>query len=276
MPFTNVTLVRKHLTEFSRTLKNIENLQVRFIDSDTIELPQKGIKNSSECVKAREVNQPEEEEITLGDSVVSLARSNLVPDSMVVAHDQSLTQIYKVNSDYSVNYKTGTITRQENSAIAMGQSVAVWYYYFRQYERGIDYSFNYSSGTLTRFPEGALESGQIIYLDYEIESVSFSDDSVARAIEEAHVILKNNLDEAYQNSSEEIFEIAETYLAVNILARIKSLEILQTDYIDISQKKQISDNFLATGEKYSQEADRIMRDYYKTGGSLSFPTRIRN
>ena len=276
MSFTNVTLVRKHLTEFSRTLKNVENLVLRFVDDDKIELPQKGIKQNTECVKAREINQPVEEEITLGDSAVNLVWSHLVPDTVVVALDQSLTRIYQIGSDYSVDYKSGTITRLSGGSIEIGQSVAVWYFYFRKYERGVDYSFNYSSGVLTRLPEGEIESGQIVYLDYEIESVTFADDTVARAIEEAHAVLKNNLAEEYRDSSDEIFEIAETYLAVNILSRIKSLEILQSDYIDISQKKQISDNFLTTGEKYRQEADKMMRDYYQTGGNLSFPTRIRN
>lgn len=275
MAYTNVTVVRKHLADFSRTLKEIENLLLKFDTEDSLELPHKGIKSSSEKVKAREANEPDQESLVLANSAVSLSNPELVPDSVVVAKDSSLTTIYLENIDYTVADNAGAITRISGGNISSGQTVIVWYFYFRVYQKNTDYAIAYDSGKLTRITDGAIESGQNVYLDYKIENVSFSDESVARAIEEAHVVLLEFVDEQYNNCSDNALEVAETYLALDILARMKGLEVLQADFINPSQKNIVSDNYLSIGVSYYKQASDLLQRYLKPGGNLAFPTKIR-
>ena len=276
MAFTNVTTVRKHLSDFERTLKSVENLILRLNGEDSLELPHKGIKSSSEKVKGRERNQPFFEMVTLGDGAAGLSHSELVNDSVVAAKDQSLTQVYQENIDYRVDYSLGTITRIEGGAIESGQKAAVWYYYFTLYTRGVDYAIDYNSGNIRRLPDGALEDGQVVRIDYEVETGEFVDDIVARAIEEAHADLMGRVDDKYADSPDDLLEVAETYLALEILSRIKGLEVLQSEFIDPTSRNSISADYLDLGRSYGEQAARLLEPYLKEKTSLAYPRIARN
>jgi hypothetical protein len=276
MAFTNVTTVRKHLSEFKRTLKSVENLTLRLSGEEKLDLPHKGIKPSSEKVKGREQNQPFFETVTLGDGAVSLSHSELVIDSVVAARDQSLTQVYQENIDYRVDHSLGTITRIADGAIESGQKTAVWYYYFKLYSGGVDYVIDYGGGNISRVPDGDLEEGQVVWIDYAVETGEFSDDVVARAIEEAHADLMEQVDEKYADSADDLLEVAETYLALEILSRMKGLEVLQSEFIDPTNKNSISADYLNLGRSYGEQAERLLEPYLKEKSSLAFPRIARN
>jgi hypothetical protein len=276
MAFTNVTIVSKHLAEFKRTLRSVENQIFHLSGEEFIELPHKGITQSSEIVKGKELNQPVYEKVTLDDGQVSLNKSEIIPESVVVARDQSLSVIYNENIDYTVDYKSGLISRTENGGIVSGQEVSVWYFTYTVYARNNDYVFDYKSGKIKRLTEGAVENGQVVWIDYEIEAGSFSDDMIQQAVEEAHTYVEMQISEEFLDSSDNILEVAETYIALDILARMKGLEVLQSEFVGSSQRSSVSTDYIMMGRSYREQADKILERYSNPEDSLASPRKIRN
>jgi hypothetical protein len=276
MAFTNINIVKKHLTELRRPQKLVENVLYRLSGDEPLELPHKGIKISSEKVKGKEYNQPVYESVTISDNPVSLGHANLITDSVVAATDQSLTAIYRENIDYMIDYKAGTISRIEAGGIQAGKQVSVWYYHFRLYQKDVDYAIDYASGKITRLPQGELEAGQMIWVDYEVEAGIFSEEMISRSVEEAHTVVCAKISEEYLESSDRLLEIAETYIALEILARMKGLEVMQSTFVNPLQKSPIGKQYLELGQSYRGEAENILVRYGAPSGALTLGIKIRN
>jgi len=276
MAFTNVTIVSKHLAEFKRTLRSVENQMFRMIGDEFLELPHKSMKQSSELVKGKELNQPSYERVTLDDGQISLNKTEIIPESVVVAADQSLSVIYHENIDYTVDYKNGLISRNASGGITSGQEVSVWYFHYTLYTRNNDYTIDYAAGKIRRLADGSVENGQVVWIDYEIEAGSFSDDMINQAVDEAHVYVEARIGEEYLDSPDSILEVAETYIALDILARMKGLEVLQSEFVGSSQKSSVSTDYLNLGRSYREQADRILEEYAKPKDNLVGPLKIRN
>lgn len=276
MPFSNINNLRLHLSEFARSLGKIENLPLSFDGASSIKLPHRSIKSDSEKVKGRETVRPDFEKLNLASDWVSLAQSDLVPQSVVVSKDESLTVIYRENVDYSVEYSGGRVRYLADGQITDGQQVSVWYYHYRIYQRGVDYQISYSSGTVSLIPDGALESSQPLLIDYEIESVSVSDESLAQALEEAHVIMLGMIDEDYHASGDRQLEVAETCLALEVVARMKGHEALQSSALSTSGRTYLGREYLNLGESYRRQAEALLINYRPRHGSLANPLKIRS
>ncbi|MBD3381321.1 MAG: hypothetical protein GF404_03905 [candidate division Zixibacteria bacterium] len=276
MPFSNINNLRLHLSEFARSLGKIENLPLNFDGATSIKLPHRSLKSDSEKVKGRESNAPSYEKVNLSADWVSLMQSSLVPHSVVVARDESLTVIYRENVDYSIDYSDGLIRYLADGQINDGQQVSVWYYHYRIYQRGADYQISYSSGTVSLMPDGALESSQAVLIDYEIESASVSDGSLAQALEEAHVTMLGMIDEEHHTSGDRQLEVAETCLALEVVARMKAQEVLQSGALSTSGKTYLGREYLNLGESYRRQAQALLVNYRPSQRSLANPLKIRS
>ena len=216
------------------------------------------------------------EAVTIADNPVSLGHAHLITDSVVAAADQSLTTIYRENIDYIVDYRAGTISRIDGGGIQSGARISVWYYHFRLYQKDVDYAIDYASGKVTRLPGGELDAGQTIWVDYEIEAGIFSDEMISRSVEEAHTIVCGNIAEEYLESSDRLLEVAETYIALEILARMKGLEVMQSTFINPSRKSSIGKQYLQLGQSYRAEAENILVRYGAPSEALTYGIKIRN
>ncbi len=243
---------------------------------EPLELPHKGIKIGSEKVKGKEYNQPVYEAVIIADNPVSLGHANLITDSVVAASDQSLTTIYRENIDYIIDYNAGTISRIEAGGIQSGKEVSVWYYHFRLYQKDVDYAVDYASGKITKLPGGELDAGQMVWVDYEVEAGIFSEEMISRSVEEAHTIVCANIAVEYLESSDRLLEIAETYIALEILARMKGLEVMQSTFVNPSQKSSIGMQYLQLGQSYRAEAENILVRYGAPSEALTYGIKIRN
>lgn len=275
MPFSNINNLRTHLTEFTRTLGEVNDLSLRFEGDAPLNLPHRTIKSKSEKVKGREMNFPVNELISLSTEWSSLSETSPVPESVVVASDQSLSTVYSENVDFTVDYEQGRIQRLESGAISEAQTVSVWYYPYRIYERDIDYQISYLSGSISRLAEGAIEANQIVWIDYEIESGMFADDTLTQVLEEAHVSLLASIAEKHHNSGDRILEVAESYLALAILARMKGMEILQSSVLSSSANSSLAQEYLKLGDSYRKQAENMILPYRKATDALAYPCKIR-
>lgn len=274
MAYTNIELVRKHLQESIRAETEVENHRIELFGLDPVLLPHCGLIIDSEKVKGKQLLVPHSESITLNDEPGSLGRTDLLSDSVVVAKDTSLTDIYTENLDFLVDYAAGTVRRIAGGRIESGQTVAIWYYGYTIYEKNSDYIISYQSGEVTRLENGRIADGQLVWIDYEIESGLFADDVIANAILEASAQLEQRIDSTYADDAPAMLTIAETYLTVSILTQIRALETVQSSSLMASARGNLSSQLLEISNRYRQEYESVIEPYAKKGSALTGPTRL--
>jgi hypothetical protein len=229
------------------------------------------ILSGSETVKAKEQNQPFQENITFvnGDTA-NLAHPKIVPDSVVVAGDSSLGLIYVENVDYHIDYNLGTCRRISSGSIPQGGGAVIWYLAYRVFGRGVDYDFDYQKGAIRRRSSGAIESEQKVLIDYTTEYSSLDDESIENAIVEASEQITSFIDESYRESSDRALVMAETYLAVSIICRIRAMESMSP-----SKAKTGNDtgSWAAVSDMYRKEAFNIMAKFAGRSGAFKSPAK---
>jgi hypothetical protein len=263
MAFTNIALVRKHIFQYHLGTERIENSPCQLIGIGWIQLPHISILSDSEKVKGKEQFSPTKEEVTLtAEEWVNLSHSELIFESVVVASDSSLGQIYVENLDYSIDYDQGKIKRNASGNISDTTKVAVWYLFYRVYAKGSDYQIDYSNGEIKRVQSGVIEDGQWVLIDYKVEYGSLSDEIISNAISEANAQVLKFIDSSYYHSTEQSLVTAETYLAVSILCGIKAAEALNSKISGAFSNASFS-AWQSLSDSYRKKAYLILSDYTK-------------
>ncbi|MCJ7457469.1 MAG: hypothetical protein MUP17_00550, partial [candidate division Zixibacteria bacterium] len=165
MSFTNISLVKKHISEHHLGVSEMENHPVHLVGSSPVKLPDSNIQVGTEKVKGKEIFSPLQENISFssGDTI-QLLHPELIFDTVVVASDSSLGRIFVENIDYSIDYDNGRIIRLPGGSIPALSSVVIFYLYYRVYQKDADYKIDYLKGELTRL-SGAIEDGQWVLVD---------------------------------------------------------------------------------------------------------------
>ncbi|KPL04307.1 MAG: hypothetical protein AMJ73_04405 [candidate division Zixibacteria bacterium SM1_73] len=275
MSFTNIDLVKKHIREHQLGTTNIENVSCQLLGETPFQLPHINLLPNSERVKGKEQNIPTEENMCFSSSdTISLAQQELIPDTVVVAKDSSLGQIYVENIDYSVDYDNGRLTRIPDGSIPQGAETVIWYLYFRIYTRDTDYSIDYNQGRITRIASGVIEDGQRVLADYTVGLGLVSDEVIANAVVEANDKILKIIDSSYSNSTDQSLVTAETYLAVSILCNIKALEVMTQN--PGSAAKSLSLAWSNMSSVYRERAFDLLKKFRKDPGGLCSPYAARS
>ena len=273
MLFTNIENVRQHLSEAGVGRDSYRDVPLQLVGTSAVALTHANLKSGSVQVKGKEIGAPQLDLITLADQPVNLSGPELIPDSVVVARDSSLGEIYTENVDYSVDYEAGTITRITSGAIVSGDTVAVWYYRYHIHTEGEDYSVNLAQGTIRRLTGGTIEDGQVIYIDYETQSGFFVDSQIAQAISEADDRLLEMIDPSYHDSTDQTLVIAETYLAVAILCRMKAISSLdQSGSVTWGRS---AESWLKLADRYETDGLKAAARHIAAQPTLATPTAIK-
>jgi hypothetical protein len=272
MPFTTNEIVKKHILDHHIGSAIVSNEAAQIAASDPTQLRQQMILASSETVKAKEQNIPIRETITFssGDEV-QLGHPKLIPDSIIVASDSSLGIVYVENIDYHIDYNLGTARRLTVSAIPANSEIVIWYQFYRVYQRGIDYDIDYQAGTIRRRSSGAIEAGQWVLIDYTSEYGSLDDASIDNAIAEANEQIISFIEESYRESSDRGLVMAETYLSVSIICRIKAMESLSPVRAKASGND--AQSWAAISEMYSKEAFNILSRFAGQVSTFKSPSK---
>jgi hypothetical protein len=213
MSFTNISLVKKHISEHHLGVFEMENHPIHLEGSSPFKLPDSNIQVSSEKVKGKEILSPVQENISFSSGdMIQLLHSELILDTVVVASDSSLGKIYVENIDYSIDYENGKLIRISSGSILALSSVVIFYLYYRVYQKGVDYQLDYQKGELTRLTSGVIEDGQWVLLDYIVEYGFLNDETIAQAIVEANERVLKFIDSSYFESEDQGLVTAETYL----------------------------------------------------------------
>ena len=277
MGFTNIDLVKKHLLEHHIGATTIENTPFHLVGNGWLQLPHTRILSGSEKVKAKEQTSPISESISFsspGSETVQLSHGRLIPDSVVVAKDSSLGEIYMENVDFSVDYDTGKIKRIDTGSIPQDASAVVWCFYYRIYQKDIDYQMDYSNGKIKRISSGAIEDAQWVLIDYQTEFGLLSDETISQAIVEAEDKVLKFIDPVYNDSTDQSLVTAETYLAVSILCNIKAMEIMSQGSQSISST--LSKSWREMGDNYRNRAYTLLAKFVRNLGTLSSPKLVKS
>jgi hypothetical protein len=230
------------------------------------------LKSGTVIVKGKEIGAPRFEQVAIDGEPVKLACDQLIPDSMVVASDTSLGKIYTENLDYSADYPAGKLLRLADGAIPEAASVAVWYFCYRLYSEGIDYSINLTRGTIRRLAGGDIEDGQVVFIDYQTQAGFFTDNQITQAIGEADDRLRLIVDPQQLDETNQSLVVAESYLAIAILCRIKAVSSLEPAS---GQDGRQAEGWLQLAECYERDGLRLAGRFARAGTGLSGPTAVR-
>ncbi len=275
MSFTNIDLVKKHIREHHLGATQIENVNCHLLGETPFQLPHINILLDSERVKGKEQNVPTQENISFSSSdTVFLSHQELIFDTVVVAKDSSLGEIYVENIDYSIDYDNGKITRIEDGSIPQGSEAVIWYLWFRIYTKDADYYIDYSKGQITSIASGVIEDGQGVLTDYTVEFGLLSDEVIKNAMVEANDKILKVIDPSYSNSTDQSLVTAETYLAVSILCNIKALEVMTQN--PGSTAKSLSLAWSNMSSVYRERAFDLLKKFRKDPGGLCSPYAARS
>jgi len=272
MSYTNTDLVRKHLRDYSALTGTIEDAKLEF-SSQVVQLDNVGLRDGTEKVKACTGWIPTKEIVTFATDTVSLGSENIIPNSCVVAADSSLSAIYNENADFVLLAGSGELTRVDGGAIESGQSAVVWYVPYRAYVRDVDYAISYRNGLVTRIEEGDIIAGQTALIDYEIVSGDLSDEIITNAIVEASALLASRIDSALEADGAAILTIAETYLTLAILCRVRAMDVLSSNLVAKSSASAVSNHFLEISDRYRTDADDLLKPFLNRPAQLSGPSK---
>jgi hypothetical protein len=279
MGFTNIDLVKKHILEHELGTVSKENVACHLVGQTPFQLPHILLLTGSEKVKAKEQNVPDSE---IGDfsssDTVQLSQQDLVPDTVVVAKDSSLGEIYVENVDYSVHYDDGRITRIPSGTIPQASSVVIWYLLFRVYTRDADYQMDYAKGRIKRISSGDIEDGQWVLVDYQVEFALLSDEVIENAIKEAHDQVVKHIDSSYANSTDQSLVTAETYLTVSILCNVKAMEAMTQNVAAGTgwQAQSLSLAWSKMSNTYRERAYGLLEKFRKDPGGFRSPYAARS
>lgn len=278
MSFTNIDLVKKHVLEHELGTVTKENVTCHLAGETSFQLPHVLLLPGSEKVKAKENATPVSEKVSFASSdSVGLANGELIPDTIVVANNSSLGQIYLENVDYAIGYDEGTITRVPDGAIPSGSSVVIWYLHFRIYVKDADYQISYATGQIKRLGSGEIQDGQWVLVDYTVEFALLSDEVVENAVWEAGNQVTEHIDPSYANSTDQSLVTAETYLAVSILCNIKAMEAMsQNVAAGGGQTHSLSSAWSTMSGTYRQLAYEILEKFRKDSGSFRSPQATKS
>jgi hypothetical protein len=272
-------LVKKHMLEHELGTTSKENLACHLVGETSFQLPHALLLPGSEKVKAKENVPPIRETVSFSSSdSVRLSNGELMPDTVVVANDSSLGQIYAENVDYTIDYGQGTINRMPQGSIASGSSVVMWYLCFRVYVKGEDYQIDYAKGQISRIPGGAIQDGQWVLVDYTAELGLLADEVVENAVKEAGNEVAAHIDPSYANSTHQSLVTAETYLAVSILCNVKAMEAMTQNTATGSTAGvgSVSRAWSEMSGTYRQLAYEILKEFGKDPGGLSSPRAAKS
>lgn len=222
MSYTDNSTVQEHMLSLKKPVTVFETLPIEINNSGVGTLPHKAIVSESEKVKQIAVTEPvKQASVTMDDETwQALNDSDLVVNEVVVAYDDGLQTIYKLDQDYAVNWKDGKIRRISGGSISNGQNVVVYYMKYEVFEKNTDYTIDYAAGEIEREAGGDLQKDSRVWIDYETSVGEGADQLIDSAITEAEDKIIARLSDDYDAQSQnQGLKTGSTELAVSIVCR---------------------------------------------------------
>jgi hypothetical protein len=222
MAFTDLATIRKHLLSSETEKHSVTDILIYLIGQSEYILPESNLIESRETVKWRTSNSPTSDgplEL-IDERDVSLANSHLIPGTVVVALNASLTTIYVEEVDYQIDYENGLLRRLSSGSIPNHQLVYAYYEKWAIFTRGVDYSMDDGRGYIRRTQNSSIPDRAHVFIDYTVDEGSLEDAAIIQAIVEANDIVVRGLSSNHTAAStDQGLKSGTTQLALSIIAR---------------------------------------------------------
>lgn len=218
MSLTHKTRLRTYLADTGGEARSVRHQPAVISEQGDIVLPHAQVLESAVRVKADDGSSPVALQLAFSSGWSSLADSELIADTVVVASDLSLGELYREQHDYDIDYEQGRIRRTATGQIPSGANVYVWYRRYRVFDSGVDYTVDADAGRIERLAGGDLAAGQNVLVDYTPVALPVSDSLLDEAAREADRQIAARVAPEFIHSSDPALSSAATYLALSIIS----------------------------------------------------------
>jgi hypothetical protein len=264
MPLTSPDHLRIYLTDAGIGATPVNNYAMAIPESGAAQLPHGQLVSGSVKVKADMGAPPMRYTQVITDSWTSLPATDVIEDTLVVASDQSLGDVYREGADYEADYAAGRLRRLPDGAIGEA-AVSVWCRTYRVFSEGIDFTVEHSSGRVRRIAGGEINPGQAVFVDYTPSSTPASDALLEEAIREADRRIASAVVEEYSESSDPALAAAATYVALALVAHAMSGAALAAPTTTSSAR---AEAWRAWGERWQGLADRLLEPFLRPAATM--------
>jgi len=268
MPYTTVELVRHHLVSDSPVQDAIYDQPLIFAGDEPIRFYGAAISDEDLRVKSRRSTAPARESITI-NSTTTLASSNLVPGSVVVASDSSLGRRYVEGLDYVVDLVQGSLTVKDGGILEVGQAATIWYSPYFVYTRGVDFEVEVDWGQIRRLTFGSIAPGERVFLDYRPASLRFDDISLNHAVNLANGMVATEIGSESDFGADPALQAAATYVAMEIVCHSAASRQLSIN----PENDRSASTWMKLGERFSSRAESLLRAFRQASTPPTQPTK---
>ncbi len=265
MAFTTLTTVKKHLLNSAFGALHMEDHPVTLWSTSDVDLPHHNITSNSVLVKRWEETEPEQNAVVVLTNYdwISLADSNLVPDSIAVASSEALSSVYAEEKDFQIDYAKGKIRRIPGTVIPHNTAVLVWYSNYKLFSETTDYVIDTGGGKLHRTSDSSIPDGGTVFVDYDVNAGSVQDDLISEAITEVEDVIVRNLSPGYSaQSTDQGLKTGACWLAVSVVCRALASDVLSR--ADGSDAGSRGKEFQQLSERYEAKAWRLLQPFVNT------------
>ncbi len=222
MSLTSLEKVQDHLVTTDYNATNFLDKELFMNANGKVSLGYSGIVTDSEKVKIMYQNEPINQGglILNAETWISLNHEDLLPLEVALVNETGFSTVYQQDTDYCFNPIDGEIRRIAGGSIADGGVAEVYYNRYRILIKDVDYNINYSTGEIDLITGGKLNTGSVIWVDFERNSSTETEDLINQAITEAEYKISQRLKEEYSlQSSDQGLITGATELALSIVCR---------------------------------------------------------
>lgn len=264
MPLTSPDRLRIYLADAGIGSAPVHNYAMAIPESGAAQLPHGQLVTGSVKVKTDPGTPPMHYTLLLADAWTALPVTDVIEETLVVASDASLGEVYREGIDYEADYAAGRLRRLPDGAIGE-TAVSVWCRTYRVFSEGIDFTVEHSSGRVRRIAGGEINPGQAVLIDYTPAATPVSDALLDEAMREADRRIAAIVSEEYAESSDPALAAAATYVALALVAHAMSGAALAAPTTTSSAR---AEAWRAWGERWQDLASRLLEPFLRPAATM--------
>ena len=268
MSYTNAALVRNHIEFVQPVHQMITNQRTSFTNNDFQSFFNGQIVNGSVVIKSLKEYKHQLSSLIVTDGENVISNLPVVDGSVLCASNNSLTQIYKENIDYIIDYTRGTVVFPSSGTISKDDHVTFFYLPYFIYQENSDYKINYESGKIALPVSSKIQFGEVVYIDYQPAVLIYSDAVIENAVVEANAIIEQTVDPNQQFGANIVLQTAATYRALEILCRSSAVKDLASQ----SGRESSAKAWITLGDVYLLRSQELIRSFTEPVSQISIPT----
>ena len=267
MAYTSSEQIRSHLSIESMTAQAIRDLPLVIDSNDELKFSVVGTQAGSVRVKTRRALTHTRATAILTNPLV-FSNVPVVPDSVVVASNTSLGQIYVEPIDYILTPGLGQLRVVSGGQLQIGSGIAIWYLPYTLLTESADFHIDYDRSTIRRVNSGEIETGETIYVDFTPRVSSVVDSAIDSAVLAANGLIERLVDPGGQFEADPVLGLAATYTALEIVCRSAAARDLSFR----TGEDRTAKTWLSLAGEYSARAESLISGFRPPITPLSSPT----